>query len=68
MPNLKRTLIVICLPFMAWAVAFAEAADTPVAAVAPQPASPTAAKDAEDHALDEIVVTGLRASLEVPRH
>ncbi len=64
MPNLKRTLIVICLPFMAWAVAFAEAADTPVAAVAPPPASPTAAKDAEDHALDEIVVTGLRASLE----
>jgi iron complex outermembrane recepter protein len=66
MTNLKPTVIAICLPFaaasggMAWAVDDATAADA--AATTTAAAATTGAKS--DPELQEIVVTGLRASLE----
>ena len=66
MPNLKPTVIAICLPFaaasggMAWAVDDTTAADPAAATTAA--AATTGAKG--DPELQEIVVTGLRASLE----
>ncbi|HME37539.1 MAG TPA: TonB-dependent receptor [Steroidobacteraceae bacterium] len=69
MQSLKPTLIAIWLPFAAATGAFAAvvdgtaAADTKVTAAAPA-ASTAGAKDAQGPELGEIVVTGLRASLE----
>jgi TonB-dependent receptor len=68
-PSLKPTLIAIWLPFAAGTGAIAGAVDGPAAAdtaaAATAPATTTAgAKDAQGPALEEIVVTGLRASLE----
>jgi outer membrane receptor protein involved in Fe transport len=66
MPSLKPTLIAICLPFAAWSVACAAPEDRTAVPVAP------ATQDASAAELQEIVVTGLRASLEksldVKRH
>ena len=67
MPRLKPTLIAIWLPFAAGTGAIAGAVDGPAAAdmsaAATAPATTTGAKD-QGPALEEIVVTGLRASLE----
>ena len=66
MPSLKPTLIAICLPFAAWSVACAAPEDRTAVPVA------QATQDASAAELQEIVVTGLRASLEksldVKRH
>jgi iron complex outermembrane recepter protein len=59
-PSLKPTLIAIWLPFAAGAGAIAGIVDGPVGVDAPATAG---AKD-QGPALEEIVVTGLRASLE----
>jgi iron complex outermembrane recepter protein len=73
-PSLKPTLIAIWLPFAAGTGAIAAAVDGPAAAdtaataaapAATATAAPTAAaKDAQGPVLEEIVVTGMRASLE----
>ncbi len=63
MPSLKPTLIAIWLPFAAGSGAFAAAVDGPAAADAP-PASSAKTRSAQGPELEEIVVTGLRASLE----
>ena len=64
MPSLKRTLIAMCLPFVAtsgiaWAADGSGAADTATA-----PATSAGVKGDQASELQEIVVTGLRASLE----
>src|SRR5450755_872903 len=63
-PSLKRTLIAMCLPFVAtsgiaWAADGSGAADTATA-----PATSAGVKGDQASELQEIVVTGLRASLE----
>jgi len=68
-PSFKPTLIAIWLPFVAGTGAFAAAVDTSAAADAPAAADTPAAssanvKGAQGPDLEEIVVTGLRASLE----
>ena len=66
MPSLKPTLIAIWLPFAAGTGAAAGAVDVSNVAGAPatEPAASTAAAKDPGPALEEIVVTGLRASLE----
>ena len=70
MPSLKPTLIAFWLPFAAGSGAIAGGIDgpatagTPAAAAAPAATTAAAAKEAQGPALEEIVVTGLRASLE----
>jgi iron complex outermembrane receptor protein len=65
-PRLKPTLIAIWLPFAAATGAIAAANDAPAAAdtAATAPAASSAGAKEQDAALQEIVVTGLRASLE----
>ena len=70
MPSLKPTLIAIWLPFAAGTGAIAAdadgstAADTAAANSTPAAAAATAGAKDQGPALEEIVVTGLRASLE----
>ncbi len=68
MPSLKPTLIAIVLPFAAATAALAGAVDgtapTPEAAAATTNPSAGSVKQGPDPELQEIVVTGLRASLE----
>ena len=70
MPNLKRTLIAICLPFaaassgIAWAADDTAAADAAAATGASAATTAAATTVTKGDELQEIVVTGLRASLE----